>query len=110
MRRPPSRLPSGLASLGSTTSTISDCDSRTGRGKSVCSEFVILCKAGDAQQLSIVNDACVLDSTHGPFRDAERAPGRVSERDRKSTRLNSSHVEMSYAVFCLKTKMDRGEK
>src|SRR5690349_23795325 len=24
--------------------------------------------------------------------------------DRKSTRLNSSHVEMSYAVFCLKTK------
>src|SRR5204862_6462132 len=28
-------------------------------------------------------------------------PGR---RDRKSTRLNSSHVEISYAVFCLKKK------
>src|SRR6266496_5201415 len=28
---------------------------------------------------------------------------RVS-RDRKSTRLNSSHVEISYAVFCLKKK------
>src|SRR5690349_22962545 len=27
-----------------------------------------------------------------------------SERDRKSTRLNSSHVEISYAVFCLKKK------
>src|SRR5690554_7764590 len=26
-------------------------------------------------------------------------------RDRKSTRLNSSHVRMSYAVFCLKKKM-----
>src|SRR3954470_2930208 len=26
--------------------------------------------------------------------------------DRKSTRLNSSHVEISYAVFCLKKKMD----
>src|SRR5690349_23697516 len=26
------------------------------------------------------------------------------ERDRKSTRLNSSHVETSYAVFCLKKK------
>src|SRR5438874_8340268 len=25
--------------------------------------------------------------------------------DRKSTRLNSSHVEISYAVFCLKKKM-----
>src|SRR5699024_4347384 len=27
-----------------------------------------------------------------------------SERDRKSTRLNSSHVSISYAVFCLKKK------
>src|SRR5204862_4085084 len=26
------------------------------------------------------------------------------QRDRKSTRLNSSHVEISYAVFCLKKK------
>src|SRR3712207_8549378 len=29
-------------------------------------------------------------------------PGRV-EQDRKSTRLNSSHANISYAVFCLKT-------
>src|SRR5438874_8196853 len=29
-----------------------------------------------------------------------------SLRDRKSTRLNSSHVEISYAVFCLKKKKD----
>src|SRR5690554_7250861 len=28
----------------------------------------------------------------------------VSEEDRKSTRLNSSHVRISYAVFCLKKK------
>src|SRR5690606_41659223 len=28
----------------------------------------------------------------------------VAERDRKSTRLNSSHVKISYAVFCLKKK------
>src|SRR5690349_17361860 len=27
-----------------------------------------------------------------------------TEEDRKSTRLNSSHVEISYAVFCLKKK------
>src|SRR5437773_7352829 len=26
------------------------------------------------------------------------------ERDRKSTRLNSSHITISYAVFCLKKK------
>src|SRR5215469_4863386 len=29
---------------------------------------------------------------------------RLADRDRKSTRLNSSHVEISYAVFCLKKK------
>src|SRR5690554_7065481 len=28
----------------------------------------------------------------------------VNEKDRKSTRLNSSHVRISYAVFCLKKK------
>src|SRR5437773_10573714 len=28
----------------------------------------------------------------------------VSSRDRKSTRLNSSHITISYAVFCLKKK------
>src|SRR5207302_7278890 len=28
----------------------------------------------------------------------------ASPRDRKSTRLNSSHVKISYAVFCLKKK------
>src|SRR5699024_11884498 len=28
----------------------------------------------------------------------------AEERDRKSTRLNSSHVSISYAVFCLKKK------
>src|SRR3712207_8506779 len=29
------------------------------------------------------------------------------ERDRKSTRLNSSHANISYAVFCLKKKINR---
>src|SRR5690606_40853583 len=28
----------------------------------------------------------------------------LGEEDRKSTRLNSSHVKISYAVFCLKNK------
>src|SRR3989442_11851613 len=31
----------------------------------------------------------------------------VVERDRKSTRLNSSHVRISYAVFCLKKKKNK---
>src|SRR5256885_6737232 len=33
-----------------------------------------------------------------------RAETRSFERDRKSTRLNSSHLVISYAVFCLKKK------
>src|SRR5690349_23933074 len=33
-----------------------------------------------------------------------RSWGRAARIDRKSTRLNSSHVEISYAVFCLKKK------
>src|SRR5207247_10067994 len=36
-------------------------------------------------------------------RDVRRVPG-VREVDRKSTRLNSSHEWISYAVFCLKKK------
>src|SRR5438874_7045168 len=53
------------------------------------------------------------------FRSAEgageRGPGGrrgagvgLDRRDRKSTRLNSSHVEISYAVFCLKKKNTYG--
>src|SRR5207253_10918316 len=33
----------------------------------------------------------------------------VRQVDRKSTRLNSSHVAISYAVFCLKKKNERNE-
>src|SRR5690349_23387451 len=37
-------------------------------------------------------------------RTIENTPATASASDRKSTRLNSSHVEISYAVFCLKKK------
>src|SRR3712207_7820255 len=33
-----------------------------------------------------------------------RRPDRLDDADRKSTRLNSSHANISYAVFCLKKK------
>src|SRR3712207_8358023 len=52
---------------------------------------------------------------HGPHRPVRVAPARdraealvavdvEPELDRKSTRLNSSHANISYAVFCLKKK------
>src|SRR2546430_7414640 len=37
----------------------------------------------------------------------DRRERHAGERDRKSTRLNSSHSQISYAVFCLKKKKTR---
>src|SRR2546426_3343290 len=39
-----------------------------------------------------------------------RRTTRPSHRDRKSTRLNSSHLVISYAVFCLKKKKKKNRK
>src|SRR2546427_4748758 len=41
---------------------------------------------------------------HAPAHPLQRPPHRT---DRKSTRLNSSHSQISYAVFCLKKKQTR---
>src|SRR3712207_1520624 len=41
------------------------------------------------------------DALRGPINEVGRDPTRS---DRKSTRLNSSHANISYAVFCLKKK------
>src|SRR5437868_7179655 len=43
-----------------------------------------------------------------PFLRSARRP-RSAWPDRKSTRLNSSHVSISYAVFCLKKKNKQNE-
>src|SRR2546429_3450852 len=40
----------------------------------------------------------------GAYRTQYGVPRSSKERDRKSTRLNSSHGYISYAVFCLKKK------
>src|SRR5437868_10438642 len=43
--------------------------------------------------------------------DAATGRGLVTlPRDRKSTRLNSSHVSISYAVFCLKKKKKKAKR
>src|SRR5436305_6887304 len=47
------------------------------------------------------------EDPHPPAPRADEAL-RVLVEDRKSTRLNSSHVRISYAVFCLKKKKRRG--
>src|SRR5438874_2856249 len=41
---------------------------------------------------------------HAAIKERHERELQAEVRDRKSTRLNSSHVEISYAVFCLKKK------
>src|SRR2546427_5761003 len=53
--------------------------------------------AEQAREVRERGDADGLRAAAGP--DEDRA-----DRDRKSTRLNSSHSQISYAVFCLKKK------
>src|SRR2546430_8038095 len=71
-------------------------------------------------------DGCYFRSREPPNsvrRALGRAPGAVGDRqlldpvrqqrplqDRKSTRLNSSHSQISYAVFCLKKKKKTNNK
>src|SRR5690349_23346508 len=54
----------------------------------------------------------LLEFSHPFDRRNRRSKGWENSRsvDRKSTRLNSSHVEISYAVFCLKKKKKNNTK
>src|SRR5207249_5261838 len=55
--------------------------------------------------LGQVDDADLL--SHLEHRDPSARFGERRRLDRKSTRLNSSHVSISYAVFCLKKKKNK---
>src|SRR5437773_5730274 len=47
---------------------------------------------------------------HRKSAQARREEHRRAQGDRKSTRLNSSHITISYAVFCLKKKKKTQKK
>src|SRR6266576_5251424 len=70
---------------------------RAGRGGPLCGRG--WGSAGDSDHLPAI--AWSVDCSRPDSRPGVPAP---ADRDRKSTRLNSSHVEISYAVFCLKKK------
>src|SRR5690625_7019625 len=82
MMRPPPR--STLFPTRRSSDLASDSDSST------VSDTVGSADAGDVAQALKADD-----------RSSDTTP---NEADRKSTRLNSSHVAISYAVFCLKKK------
>src|SRR5256885_13079058 len=66
--------------------------SRIRQGESAKSQVVALGAHGDLRDVRVRDE---------PFKFGD--PG-FGLRDRKSTRLNSSHLVISYAVFCLKKK------
>src|SRR5439155_26573410 len=53
----------------------------------------------------VVRLAAEVEARHEQLADVLGALDLAAEVDRKSTRLNSSHVAISYAVFCLKKKV-----
>src|SRR3712207_9372682 len=57
---------------------------------------------GDGRPPVAPGDPALHRGPAGRLRPAIRAP--AGGEDRKSTRLNSSHANISYAVFCLKKK------
>src|SRR5689334_23809103 len=57
----------------------------------------------DSVGYRLLRDACVFGGATLTATDMGVAAG-IVEIDRKSTRLNSSHSSISYAVFCLKKK------
>src|SRR5690554_7681134 len=74
--------------------TNSDMDSKTGFHIGVLAEVFF------SEQFSLQPE--ILYSTQGAELKGDYSTAKY--KDRKSTRLNSSHVRISYAVFCLKKK------
>src|SRR5688500_19607889 len=69
--------------------------------RSVADQYSLI---ADVYYLRLTTDVPFDDDCHW-FRCAKRSrTGGSRQLDRKSTRLNSSHLVISYAVFCLKKK------
>src|SRR2546427_2103935 len=84
-----------------------DCD----WSSDVCSSDLV-----DARQMQALLLAVAPHAARGGEVQQGQAPARLQHaaerghQDRKSTRLNSSHSQISYAVFCLKKKKNKTTK
>src|SRR5690625_6833762 len=66
--------------------------------------YTTLFRSGIDQHFGIVLSFVNVAIEFGHFSDFSDHDAGLALLDRKSTRLNSSHVAISYAVFCLKKK------
>src|SRR3712207_6882370 len=71
------------------------------RSCSECNWFVASATDPQSGDLSVLSDLPAGGWGGTPFHDGMHV---TMDPDRKSTRLNSSHANISYAVFCLKKK------
>src|SRR5699024_11622579 len=63
--------------------------------------YLACLRLADEHQLDTIVFCCI---STGEFNFPNQRAAEIAIQDRKSTRLNSSHVSISYAVFCLKKK------
>src|SRR2546427_3167323 len=79
--------------------------------------YTTLFRSHRARLLAIKDKGTIrIEFDHDSYKVVRAATGEVAFRrnlsieDRKSTRLNSSHSQISYAVFCLKKKKKQKQK
>src|SRR2546427_2973413 len=72
--------------------------------------YTTLFRSSEPQKLRRNNVAGDQRPVQNPVRSAQAVQRKENFIDRKSTRLNSSHSQISYAVFCLKKKKMRGDR
>src|SRR5690606_41882403 len=78
---------------------IAVCDLNPERMNALGDEFGIERRTSQFDELLAMDDVDIVDICTPPMVHYEQV---LAAQDRKSTRLNSSHVKISYAVFCLK--------
>src|SRR5437870_6876005 len=67
-------------------------------------------EAGGKKLIQVTDDGCGMVRDDALLAFERHATSKIKNADRKSTRLNSSHVAISYAVFCLKKKKKKKTK
>src|SRR5690625_5778945 len=79
-------------------------DDEASKGAAMMAAYV---HAGARVMVATATDGSAGDLINPTYGESVRVDRDITAvRDRKSTRLNSSHVAISYAVFCLTKKID----
>src|SRR5699024_11477218 len=89
------------SSNGFASSRISAC------GTGVATTVNFLTSSSEASSFDEPLSSELLQAARVTVNNNTKANKNLFMEDRKSTRLNSSHVSISYAVFCLKKKINK---